>query len=380
MVSTSGALLTSRPTTMMGAAKGRGAVRVPSSPSNRNIRQSPRARYDDDNHDIIVRGGSGRESDTGRLDVRDVIQAVMASPVRSRLLVSTLEYSIETTMRQWRAERDGGGGGDGGAGPGPMSGQNFRRWLNERLGRNLYLGDAYAAIDSAAVGYANGTGTGGKMSPGGMLLSTLGDRGAAGGDGEVVARSTTTTTWTGGDLAAARNHLRVTLQRRLDVRCAVLQHHRVRVVTRPGPEGVDTNLVVDNSGGGGNTRAGGVAAGGVHTSPAIHLAAALALDDEAFARGVAEIHREYRAALPNTVMPEGPALTASDVKQTMWEVENQPWNSSRGGVTATGGSGGDGGIGGSVYRQTVRGGGGTAPRSTYDVNFVQDRFMNDALP
>lgn len=377
-ISTSGALLTSRPTTMMGAAKGRGLVRAPSSPSIRNIQQSPRARHDDDNHDV-VRGGSGRESDAARPDVRDVIEAVMASPVRSRLLTSTLEYSIETTMRQWRAERDGRGSG-------PMSGQHFRRWLNERLGRNLYVGDAAAdaADDSAAVGYANGTGTGGKMSPGGMLLSTLGDRDAAGADGEGAARPTTTTAvWTGGDLAAARNHLRATLQRRLDVRCAVLQRHRVRVVTRPGPEGVDTNLVVDtdlvvdNAGGGGNTRA-----GGAQTAPAMHLAAALALDDEAFARGVAAMHREHRAAPPNTVMPEGPALTASDVKRTMWEVENRPWNrnSSGGWATATGGSGGEGGIGGNTYGQTVRGGGGTAPRSTYDVDFVQDRFVGDALP
>ena len=194
--------------------------------------------------------------------------------------VSTLEYSIETTMRTWMEHRSGAGGGAG-AGPKPMSGQTFRRWLHERLGRNLYVGDAASTTTSGVDGqpieggggYANGTGTGGKMSPGGMLLSTLGPRswedgdGAGGGDGgedtgggnigggdvgggdiggedgkeggstTTNNATTTTTTWNGRDLAMARNHLRGLLQRRLDVRCAALERHGVRVVTRPGPRG-----------------------------------------------------------------------------------------------------------------------------------------------
>jgi hypothetical protein len=68
---------------------------------------------------------------------------------------------------------------------------------------------------------------------------------------------------------------------------------------------------------------------------------------------VAEVHREHRAALPTTVMPQGPALTASDVKETLWNVENLP-------------SGSPGAPG--------------AVRSTYDVNFVDDQFQSDALP
>ena len=64
---------------------------------------------------------------------------------------------------------------------------------------------------------------------------------------------------------------------------------------------------------------------------------------------MAEVHREHRAALPATVMPQGPALTASDVKETLWNIENRP-------------------------------GGSPGARSTYDVNFVGDRFQSDALP
>ena len=88
-------------------------------------------------------GGSGDDISGGRSslrgeprDVREFIDvAVMASPVRSRLLVSTLEYSVETTVTQWMTEREGGGPGR------PVSGEAFRRWLHERLGRNLYVGD-----------------------------------------------------------------------------------------------------------------------------------------------------------------------------------------------------------------------------------------------
>lgn len=231
---------------------------------------------------VAAAAGVGAGGASDEVEVVDLIEAVMASPVRSRLLKKTLEYSIERTMTQWRAEQrpneDGGdngggsGGGDSGGGGGggsrPMSGQTFRRWLNERLGRNLYVGDAATTADAAADaggGYANSTGTGGKMSPGGMLLSTLGDRCGGGGEGGG------TTTWTGRDLALARNRLRAVMQRRLDVRCVVLEHHRVHVVTRPGPEGEDTNLVT--SGVGRNA----------HAPPAIDLAAALALDNAAFA-------------------------------------------------------------------------------------------------
>lgn len=279
--------------------------------------------------------GSGQtmgddDESVARVDAARRIEAALASPVRSRLLVSTLQYSVEQTMREWR---------DGGARP--ASGNALRRWLNERLGRNLYVGDV-----PDAGGYVRGTGTGGKVSPGGMLLSTLDwDRGGGGGKGEgedgPTGGGSGGSTWTGRDLASARNHLRALLQRRLDVRCAALGHHGFCVVTGVGPGRVDTNLVVS-----GRARAAGV--GENREPPVLDLTALLALDDEGFARHVAAAHAKYRSELTfEAYVPD--AVTADDVLRTMSNVKNVP-----GGVSTV--------------------------ASTYDVAFMSDRFADDALP
>ena len=68
------------------------------------------------------------------------------------------------------------------------------RFLRERLGRNLYVGDH----DPSRGGYAAGTGTGGRLTPGGDLLVALGPERPDGG------------AWTGSDLARVRSHLEAT--------------------------------------------------------------------------------------------------------------------------------------------------------------------------
>ena len=74
------------------------------------------------------------------------------------------------------------------------------------------------------------------MSPGGMLLATLG--GSGGGGGGWGGGCGGGGGWSGGSLARVRNHLRDVLQQRLNARCKALSRHNIRIITR----GVETNL------------------------------------------------------------------------------------------------------------------------------------------
>jgi len=79
-------------------------------------------------------------SSSSRLNVDDVLESLMSSSVRSRLLTSALDYSVEATMTDFP-----GANVDAGKGP-PVAAAYLRKFLQENLGRNLHLGTATAVV------------------------------------------------------------------------------------------------------------------------------------------------------------------------------------------------------------------------------------------
>ena len=271
-------------------------------------------------------------SSSSRLNVDDVLESLMSSSVRSRLLTSALDYSVEATMTDFP-----GANVDAGKGP-PVAAAYLRKFLQENLGRNLNLGTAIGD-DDERVGHSCAS------SPGGMLIATLDGLNLSASD-EVSA------------IAAALRSLMLT---RLDVRCRALTHHRTHVITR----GRDTNLVTSGANSAW-TQSGARRKRSEMPPPSLELKETLALDDTAFARAVAEAHRTWRVARAERLEAGGkggaedasreeastPILTAFDVERTMWNLSNLP-----SGLPVP-----------------------SALRCTYDHKFMDSRFADDALP
>ena len=271
-------------------------------------------------------------SSSSRLNVDDVLESLMSSSVRSRLLTSALDYSVEATMTDFP-----GANVDAGKGP-PVAAAYLRKFLQENLGRNLNLGTASGG-DDERVGHSCAS------SPGGMLLATL--------DGLNLSDSN--------DVSAIAADLRSLMLTRLDVRCRALTHHRTHVITR----GRDTNLVTSGANSAW-TQSGARRKRSEMPPPSVELKETLALDDTAFARRVAEAHRTWRVARSERLEAGGkggaedatmidastPILTAFDVERTMWNLANLP-----SGLPVP-----------------------SALRCTYDHKFMDSRFADDALP
>ena len=271
-------------------------------------------------------------SSASRLNVDDVLESLMSSSVRSRLLTSALDYSVEATMTDFP-----GANVDAGKGP-PVAAAYLRKFLQENLGRNLNLGTAIGD-DDERVGHSCAS------SPGGMLIATL--------DGLNLSASD--------DVAAIAAALRSLMLARLDVRCRALTHHRTHVITR----GRDTNLVTSGANSAW-TQSGARRKRSEMPPPSLELKETLALDDTAFARRVAEAHRTWRVARSERLEAGGkggaedasgeeastPILTAFDVERTMWNLANLP-----SGLPVP-----------------------SALRCTYDHKFMDSRFADDALP
>jgi hypothetical protein len=188
----------------------------------------------------------------------------MSSSVRSRLLTSALDYSVEATMTDFP-----GANVDAGKGP-PVAAAYLRKFLQENLGRNLHLGRTTASGgDDDRVGHSCAS------SPGGMLIATL--------DGLNLSASD--------DVSAIAAALRSLMLARLDVRCRALTHHRTHVITR----GRDTNLVTSGANSAW-TQSGARRKRSEMPPPSVELKETLALDDTAFARRVAEAHRTWCVA------------------------------------------------------------------------------------
>ena len=257
----------------------------------------------------------------------------MSSSVRSRLLTSALDYSVEATMTDFP-----GANVDAGKGP-PVAAAYLRKFLQENLGRNLHLGTASGG-DDERVGHSCAS------SPGGMLIATL--------DGLNLSASD--------DVAAIAAALRSLMLARLELRCRALTHHRTHVITR----GRDTNLVTSGANSAW-TQSGARRKRSEMPPPSLELKETLALDDTAFARAVAEAHRTWRVARAERLEAGGkggaegdasgedastPILTAFDVERTMWNLANLP-----SGLPVP-----------------------SALRCTYDHKFMDSRFADDALP
>ena len=272
-------------------------------------------------------------SSSSRLNVDDVLESLMSSSVRSRLLTSALDYSVEATMTDFP-----GANVDAGKGP-PVAAAYLRKFLQENLGRNLHLGTASGG-DDERVGHSCAS------SPGGMLIATL--------DGLNLSASD--------DVAAIAAALRSLMLARLELRCRALTHHRTHVITR----GRDTNLVTSGANSAW-TQSGARRKRSEMPPPSLELKETLALDDTAFARAVAEAHRTWRVARAERLEAGGkggaegdasgedastPILTAFDVERTMWNLANLP-----SGLPVP-----------------------SALRCTYDHKFMDSRFADDALP
>ena len=154
------------------------------------------------------------------MDVPELVRGLESSPVRSRLLTNALRHSVERTVDEWRAQRGADLHPDSQPPPTPAA-PHLVRFLRERLGRNLYVGDH----DPSRGGYAAGTGTGGRLTPGGDLLVALGPERPDGG------------AWTGSDLARVRSHLRGDMIKRLDARVSLAAAFGASIVARVGPGG-----------------------------------------------------------------------------------------------------------------------------------------------
>ena len=272
-------------------------------------------------------------SSSSRLNVDDVLESLMSSSVRSRLLTSALDYSVEATMTDFQ-----GANVDAGKGP-PVAAAYLRKFLQENLGRNLHRGTASGG-DDERVGHSCAS------SPGGMLIATL--------DGLNLSASD--------DVAAIAAALRSLMLARLELRCRALTHHRTHVITR----GRDTNLVTSGANSAW-TQSGARRKRSEMPPPSLELKETLALDDTAFARAVAEAHRTWRVARAERLEAGGkggaegdasgedastPILTAFDVERTMWNLANLP-----SGLPVP-----------------------SALRCTYDHKFMDSRFADDALP
>jgi hypothetical protein len=271
-------------------------------------------------------------SSASRLNVDDVLESLMSSSVRSRLLTSALDYSVEATMTDFP-----GANVDAGKGP-PVAAAYLRKFLQENLGRNLNLGTAIGD-DDERVGHSCAS------SPGGMLIATL--------DGLNLSASD--------EVSAIAAALRSLMLARLDVRCRALTHHRTHVITR----GRDTNLVTSGANSAW-TQSGARRKRSEMPPPSVELKETLALDDTAFARRVAEAHMTWRVARATRLEAGGkggaedasreeastPILTAFDVERTMWNLSNLP-----SGLPVP-----------------------SALRCTYDHKFMDSRFADDALP
>ena len=207
------------------------------------------------------------------LDVPELVRGLESSPVRSRLLTNALRHSVERTVDEWRAQRGADLHPDSQPPPTPAA-PHLVRFLRERLGRNLYVGDH----DPSRGGYAAGTGTGGRLTPGGDLLVALGPERPDGG------------AWTGSDLARVRSHLRDDMIKRLDARVSLAAAFGASIVARVGPGGetarvhihtlsdvrTDTTVKCGTSSDGPSSS----------SSNVVELADVLATDDEDFAAAV----------------------------------------------------------------------------------------------
>lgn len=197
------------------------------------------------------------------MDVPELVLALESSPVRSRLLTNALRHSVERTVDEWRSERGADHHPDSQPPLAPAA-PHLVRFLRERLGRNLYVGDH----DPSRGGYAAGTGTGGRLTPGGDLLAALGPERPDGG------------AWTGSDLARVRSHLRDDMIRRLDARARLAAAVGAPIVARVGPGGQTARVHIHTLS---DVRTETSDDPSSSSSNVVELATALATSDEDFA-------------------------------------------------------------------------------------------------
>lgn len=268
------------------------------------------------------------DASPARLDVDDILDSLMSSQVRSRLLAAALEYSVEATMNDFP------GANTDARGP-PVAAAYLRGFLRKNLGANLHI-DRHVS-----------------PSPTHALLASLPPERPGGG------------TWTDDDVNRVAAGLRSLMLARLDLRIRALDLHGTRVLLR----GRDTNLVTSAAASWSHSGARRRRAdAGAPPPPAVELREALAAGDDAFAARVAEAHGARRAAAARGggcgdgggagAAREGegepPVLTADDVLRTLQNLANPSPNPPAVAPSAS--------------------------PCTYDRGFMDSRFADDALP